>query len=125
MNKYSRDLREVLLEATERLGRDGKGEGGAVGYFMWLGREDPRSYAMLLRAGMPAEVRATMTLKPMLTPDEALAEMQRRGLRTEWLQHLSIDDGLGPDEEPNPYGVIDLEPEPPAEAPSEHRAPPS
>jgi hypothetical protein len=119
VNKYSRDLREVLLEATERLGRDGKGEGGAVGYFMWLGREDPKSYAMLLRAGMPAEVRATMTLKPALTRDEALAEMRARGLLTEWIENLyKLDDELGPDLEPSPYDhdLIDLQPERPAES---------
>jgi hypothetical protein len=74
---------------------------------------------MLLRAGMPAEIRATMTLKPMLTRDEALAEMRARGLRTEWLDHLlRVDDELGPDDEPNPYDhpVIDLKPEPPTES---------
>jgi hypothetical protein len=116
-NKFSRDLREALMEATERLGRDGKGEGGAVGYLMWLGRAEPKSYAMLLRAGMPAEIRATMTLKPMLTRDEALAEMRARGLRTEWIENLTkVDDELGPDDEPNPYDhdVIDLKPELPA-----------
>jgi hypothetical protein len=72
---------------------------------------------MLLRAGMPAEIRATMTLKPMLTRDEALAEMRARGLRTEWIENLTkVDDELGPDDEPNPYDhdVIDLKPELPA-----------
>jgi hypothetical protein len=106
------------MEATERLGRDGEGEGGAVGYLMWLGRAEPKSYAMLLRGTMPAEIRATMTLKPMLTRDEALAEMRARGLRTEWIENLTkVDDELGPDDDPNPYDhdVIDLKPEPPAE----------
>jgi ParB-like nuclease domain len=117
-NKYSRDLREAVMEAAEHLGRDGKGEGGLVGYLMWLGRKDPKSYAMLLRAGMPAEIRATMTLKPVLTLDEAFAEMRARGLPTEFIENLTkIDDELGPDDEPDPYDheVIDLQPEPPAE----------
>jgi hypothetical protein len=119
LNKFTRNLREVLMEATERLGRDGEGEGGTVGYFMWLGRVDTKSFSMLWRAGMPAEIRATMTLKPMLTRDEALAEMRARGLRTEWIEHLTrVDDELGPDDEPSPYDheVIDLKPEPPAES---------
>ena len=118
-NKFGRNLREDLMEATERLGRDGEGEGGAVGYFMWLGRAEPKSYAMLLRAGMPAEIRATMTVKPVLTRDEAFAEMRARGLRTVWIEHLlKVDDELGPDDEPNPYDhcVIDLKPEPPTES---------
>ena len=72
---------------------------------------------MLLRAGMPAEVRATVTLKPVLTVDEALAEMRRRGLPAEWIENLyKLDDELGPDDEPNPYDhpVIDVQPELPA-----------
>jgi hypothetical protein len=70
---------------------------------------------MLHRAGMPAEVRATIALKPMLTLDEALAEMRARGLPTEFIENLTkVDDELGPDDEPNPYdhNVIDLEPDP-------------
>jgi hypothetical protein len=117
-NKLSRDLREDIMEATERVGRDGEGEGGVVGYLMWLARKEPKSHAMLLRGTMTAEIRATMTLKPVLTRDEALAEMRARGLRTEWLEHLTkVDDELGPDDDPNPYDheVIDLKPEPPAE----------
>jgi hypothetical protein len=116
-NKYSRDLREDLSEAIERVGRDGKGKDGRVGYLMWLAREEPKSCTILLRGIMPAEIRATMTLKPLLTRDEALAEMRARGLRPELIEHLlKVDDELGPDDEPNPYDheVIDLEPEPAA-----------
>ena len=118
MNKFSRDLREDILEATERVGRDGKGKDGAVGYLMWLARAEPKSCAMLLRGMMPAEIRATMTLKPLLTLDEALAEMRARGLRPELIENLlKVDDELGPDDEPNPYDheVIDLKPEPAVE----------
>jgi hypothetical protein len=118
LNKFSRNLQEALLEAAHRLGRDGKGQDGLIGYLMWLGRKDPKSYAMLLRGLMPAEVKATMTLKPLLTPEEALAEMRARGLPAELIEHLTkADDELGPDDEPNPYdgNVIDLKPEPGAE----------
>ena len=105
------------MEATERVGRDGKGEGGTVGYLMWLAREEPKSCTLLLRGTQPAQIRATMTLKPELTLGEALAEMRARGLRTELIENLlKVDDELGPDDEPNPYDheVIDLKPEPPA-----------
>jgi hypothetical protein len=117
MNRFSRGLREDILEATERVGRDGKGKDGRVGYFMWLARAEPKSHTTLLRGMMPAEIRATMTLKRMLTRDEALAEMRALGLQTEWIENLlKVDDELGPDDEPNPYDheVIDLKPEPPA-----------
>jgi ParB-like nuclease domain len=118
-NKFSRNLREDLMEATERVGRDGQGELGGVGYLMWLARAEPKSYAMLLRGMLPTELRATVTLKPVLTRDEALAEMRARGLPTEWIENLDkVDQELGPDDDPNPYdhNVIDLKPNPPAES---------
>ena len=115
------------MEAGENVGnvgidKDGNrinGEGGMLGYMEWLARNEPRTYGVLLRANIPAEIRATMTLKPMLTRDEALAEMRARGLRTEWIENLyRADDELGPDPEPNPYDhpVIELQPELPAES---------
>jgi hypothetical protein len=71
----------------------------------------------LIRGITPAQIQATMTLKPMLTLDEALAEMRARGLPPELIENLlKVDDELGPDDEPNPYDheVIDLKPEPAA-----------
>ena len=115
-NKLTRDLRELIMEAAERLGRNGKGEGGTLGYLMWLGREEPKSFAVLLRAVLPVQINATMTLKPVLTREEALAELKARGLPVHLIDQLhSVDDELGEDDEPNPYdNVIDLQPEPPA-----------
>jgi hypothetical protein len=101
------------------VGRDGNGEYGAVGYFMWLARAEPKSYAMLLRGTMTTELRATVSLKPLLTREEALAEMRARGLPTEWMENLDkVDEELGPDDDPNPYdhNVIDLKPNPPADS---------
>jgi len=117
MNRFSRDLREDIVEAMERVGSDGKGKDGRVGYLMWLSRAEPKSYTILIRGITPAQIQATMTLKPMLTLDEALAEMRARGLRPELIENLlKVDDELGPDDEPNPYDheVIDLKPEPAA-----------
>jgi hypothetical protein len=56
-----------------------------------------------------------MTLKPMLTLEEAMAELRARGLPTEFIENLTkVDDQLGPDDEPAPYDhkLIDLEPDP-------------
>ena len=114
MNKFTRDLREDIVEAIERVGRDGKGKDGRVGYLMWLSRVEPKSYTLLLGGITAAQIRGK---KPMLTRDEALAEMRARGLQTEWIKNLyKVDDELGPDDEPNPYDheVIDLKPEPAA-----------
>jgi hypothetical protein len=71
---------------------------------------------MLLRGTMTTELRATVTLKPVLTREEAFAEMRARGLPTEWIENMDkIDEELGPDDEPNPYdhNVIDLKANPP------------
>jgi hypothetical protein len=125
VNTLGLNLRQIIMEAGENVGnvgidKDGNrinGEGGMLGYMEWLARNEPRTYGVLLRANIPAEIRATMTLKPMLTRDEAFAEMRARGLSTEWIEHLTkVDDELGPDDDPNPYDheVIDLKPEPPA-----------
>jgi hypothetical protein len=102
---------------TDKDGNRINGEGGMLGYMEWLARNEPKTYGILLRANMPAEIRATVTLAPMLTWEEACAEMRARGLPTEWIEKLTtLDDQLGPDPEPNPYDheVIDLKPEPPS-----------
>jgi len=115
LNKFTRDLREAIMEAAERLGGDGQGEDGVVGYLMWLGQAVPASFSMLMRAGMPAEIRAILTLKPVLTLEEAMAELRARGLPTEFIENLTkVDEELGPDDEPAPYDdkLIDLEPDP-------------
>jgi hypothetical protein len=46
MNRFSRDLR------VERVGRDGKGKDGRVGYLMWLSRAEPKSYTILIRGNL-------------------------------------------------------------------------
>jgi hypothetical protein len=125
LNTLGLSLRQIIIQAGENVGnvgtdKDGNrinGEGGMLGYMEWLARNEPRTYGILLRANMPAEIRATVTLRPMLTCEEAYAEMRARGLPTEWIEKLTkLDDELGPDPEPNPYDheVIDLKPESPA-----------
>jgi hypothetical protein len=125
LNTLGLNLRQIIIQAGENVGNVGKdkdgnrinGDGGMLGYVEWLARNEPKSYAVLLRGVMPAEIRATMTLRPMLTYEEARAEMRARGLPMELIENLhKLDDELGPDDEPNPYdrNVIDLKPDPPA-----------
>jgi hypothetical protein len=125
LNTLGLNLRQIIIQAGENVGNVGKdkdgnrinGDGGMLGYVEWLARNEPKSYAVLLRGVMPAEIRATMTLRPMLTYEEACAEVRARGLPMELIENLhKLDDELGPDDEPNPYdrNVIDLKPDPPA-----------
>ena len=115
-NKLNRELRELILEAAERLGRDGEGEGGLLGYLMSLGQAAPASFAVLLRAVLPIHINATVTHKPVMTLEEAAAELKARGLPPQLIDYLrSADDGLGEDDEPNPYDdPIDHQAEPSA-----------
>jgi hypothetical protein len=115
-NKMNRELRELILEAAERLGSDGKGKDGKLGYLMWLGLEVPTSFAVLLRAVLPVHINATVTHKPVMTLNEAVAELKARGLPPPLIEYLrQVDDELGEDDEPDPYDdPIDLEATPPA-----------
>jgi hypothetical protein len=115
-NRLNRGLRELIVEAAERLGRDGKGKDGTLGYLMRLGLEVPTSFAVLLRAVLPVHINAAVTHKPVMTLDEAVAELKARGLPSQLIDYLrSVDDGLGEDDEPDPYDdPIDLQAEPPA-----------
>ena len=43
-------IQKAIYEAASRVGRDGKGKDGAVGYFMWLAVAHPATYSRLLIA---------------------------------------------------------------------------
>jgi hypothetical protein len=47
-NLLSPDYKKLLLEAAHRIGSDGDGKNGVVGYFRWVARYHPRVYAKQL-----------------------------------------------------------------------------
>jgi hypothetical protein len=47
-NLLSPDYKKLLLEAAHRIGSDGDGKNGVVGYFQWVARYHPRVFAKLL-----------------------------------------------------------------------------
>jgi hypothetical protein len=47
-NVFSRDYKKAILEAGYRLGQDGNGKDGIVGYFSWVAHYYPRAYCKLL-----------------------------------------------------------------------------
>ena len=47
-NKFSRDVREAMLAAANKLGADNKGRGGLQGFFMRVGLKHPQTLAMQL-----------------------------------------------------------------------------
>jgi len=115
-NKVTRELRDLILEAVDRVGSDGRGKDGRLGYLMSLATDVPSSYAVLLRAILPVDVKATVTHRRELTLDEAVAQLKARGLPPELIEYLRrVDDELGEDDQPDPYpDPNDLQARPPA-----------
>jgi hypothetical protein len=79
-NKFGVKLKEAILEAAERSGRDGKGKDGAVGYLVWLSRSEPAVFGRMLEKVMPLQIDVKDTTKAQYTPEEAVRALEERGL---------------------------------------------
>lgn len=55
-NKTTRALKEAILLAAERVGRDGNGQRGITGYLEMLAQREPASFASLLGKVLPLQV---------------------------------------------------------------------
>jgi hypothetical protein len=60
--KITRDLKEGIVEAAERVGSDGQGTGGLTGFLEDLARHHKRAFASLLVKLLPLQVAGTGTL---------------------------------------------------------------
>ena len=70
-NLISADYKKALLGAAYRVGYDGNGKDGVVGYLMWVALHHPASFCAGLSAILPWEVAETNTPeKPPLTMEE-------------------------------------------------------
>jgi hypothetical protein len=78
-NKMGVKLKEAILEAAERSGRDGKGKDGAVGYLVWLSRTEPAVFGRMLEKIMPMQLDVRDKTNAM-TPGEAVDNLRERGL---------------------------------------------
>jgi hypothetical protein len=56
VNKTTKALREAILEAAARSGRDAKGKGGLVGYLKRVADEDVKAFSTLLGKVLPLQV---------------------------------------------------------------------
>jgi hypothetical protein len=79
-NKFTTILKDAILEAAERCGRDGKGKDGAVGYLMWLARREPAVYGRMLEKVMPMQIEVKDKTDRTYTPQEAIDRLRERGL---------------------------------------------
>jgi hypothetical protein len=78
-NKLGVRLKEAILEAAEKSGRDGKGKDGAVGYLVWLSRAEPAVFGRMLEKVMPLQVDVKDTTHKLSAP-EAVARLKERGI---------------------------------------------
>lgn len=86
LNKTTKALREAILEAAERSGRDMQGEGGLVGYLMRVADEDVKAFSVLLGKVLPLQVTGEgggpipMAAISMSTPEylQIAADMARK-----------------------------------------------
>jgi hypothetical protein len=82
-NLLTREMKEAIINAAIRLGADGNGKDGLEGYLMMLGREEKKTFGMLLRAVLPMQVNASVTTSVNVkykTLEEAKEEARRLGL---------------------------------------------
>lgn len=78
-NKFGLRLKEAILEAAERSGRDGKGKDGTVGYLVWLSRSEPAVYGRMLEKILPMQLEVK-DKREQYTPEEARQALIDRGL---------------------------------------------
>jgi hypothetical protein len=78
-NRLGVRIKEALLEALELSGQDGRGKGGAAGYFVWLSRNEPAVFGSLIGKVIPMQLEVKDKTE-RYTPQEAVARLQERGL---------------------------------------------
>jgi len=67
-NAFSRDYRQAIIEAAYRIGHDGNGKNGLVGYLMWVAVFHPRAFSLLLGQVVPLEALDRNRLQPADPP---------------------------------------------------------
>ena len=82
-NKMTRLLKEAIPEALERLGSDGKGKDGIVGFLMVAARKETAAYLRLLDRLLPYQITGhdgeAMKIK-YTNKVEIVARLKERGL---------------------------------------------
>ena len=55
-NLFTIDYKKAILEAAYRIGEDGNGKNGIVGYFSWVALRHPQIFSSLLMNLLPLEI---------------------------------------------------------------------
>src|SRR6185437_2153872 len=67
-NVFSCDYKKAIFEAAHRIGHDGNGKNGLVGYLMWVAVFHPRAFSLLLGHVVPLEALDRNRLQPADLP---------------------------------------------------------
>src|ERR1700690_4032818 len=76
-NKLTRELRQAILDAGERVGYDGKGRGGLTGFLARLAVTHPAAYASLLGRLLPMKVSTAMNVA-IRSKEDVIRELKKR-----------------------------------------------
>jgi hypothetical protein len=81
-NFFSREIKESVIRAANKVGLDGKGTGGMDGYLVRVALENQAVFCGLLRAVMGTQVTLEQTQPPKRyeTLEEVLADLKSRGI---------------------------------------------
>src|SRR5665213_90204 len=79
-NLVSSDYKRAVLEAADRIGEDGNGKNGVVGYFSWVIQHHPRIFAsVLLSSLLQLEFAGRVTpMEPRRTTEQINQALQDR-----------------------------------------------
>jgi hypothetical protein len=109
-NRMQADLAELIVLASAETGfivpdKDGKpiaGEGGTLGHLRWAALNQPKTYLGLLARVLPYHVGDPTPERTVISREEALMQLQERGLPTDLLNVLRLaPQPLDPGEDPH------------------------
>jgi hypothetical protein len=82
-NYFTREVKEPIINAANRSDEDGRGTRGFEGYMFKLSIEEPKTFGMVIRAGMPTEVSVEHKDIEFKSVKDVRAGLARVGLRLE------------------------------------------
>lgn len=91
-NKTTKLLKHAIITAAERIGLDGKGKEGLIGYLSRLALGEPKAFAMLLGKVLPLQITGADD-KPLIP--EATETMSIQELTGIYMDHLAKMRGEG------------------------------
>jgi hypothetical protein len=88
-NRFTSDIRDALIEAVNRVGRDGEGDEGMVGYLMASAMSQRQSILAMLNKAMPSLVNVKETEHAkFLNYAEARERLLSSGVPAAILDHM-------------------------------------